>query len=68
MEVLFPLVRALKIDPNEIFNPEMQRKDPSIQRLRIIIKTCSEQEAAALIPAIESILSVLRTDKDIIIK
>ena len=68
MEVLFPLIRALKIDPNEIFNPEMQRKDPNIQRLRIIIETCSEQEAAALIPAIESILSVLRTDKDIIIK
>lgn len=68
MEVLFPLIRALKIDPNEIFNPEMQRKDPSIQRLRIIIETCNAQEAAALIPAIESILSVLRTDKDIKIK
>ena len=46
----------------------MQRTDPSIQRLRIIIETCNKQEAAALIPAIESILSVLRTDKDIKIK
>ena len=60
MEVLYPLVRALKIDAREIFNPEMQRESPAIRQLRFIIEECSEQEAAALIPIIESVLSVLR--------
>ena len=30
MEVLYPLVRALKIDAREIFNSEIQRESPSI--------------------------------------
>lgn len=63
MEVLFPLVRVLKIDPREIFHPEMQRESPAIRQLRFLIEDCSEEEAAALIPIIESVLSALRTDK-----
>ena len=61
LEVLFPLVRALKMDSREIFYPEMQRHSSSIRRLRLLIEECDEMEAAALIPAIESILSVLRS-------
>ena len=60
MEVLYPLVRALKLDSREIFNPEMKRKSPAIRQLRFMIEECSEQESAALIPIIESVLSVLR--------
>jgi len=62
MEVLFPLVRALKIDPREIFHPEMQRESPAIRQLRFLIEDCSEREAAALIPVINSVLAALRTD------
>ncbi len=58
MEVLYPLVRALKLD--SIFNPEMKRESPAIRQLRFMIEECSEQESAALIPIIESVLSVLR--------
>jgi len=61
MEVLFPLVRALKIDPREIFDPEMQRESPAIRQLRFLIEDCSEREAAALIPVINSVLTALRT-------
>ena len=61
LEVLFPLVRALKMDSREIFYPEMQRHSSAIRRLRLLIEECDEMEAAALIPAIESILSVLRS-------
>lgn len=61
LEVLFPLVRVLKIDPREIFHPEMQRESPAIRQLRFLIEDCSEQEAATLIPVIESVLSALRT-------
>ena len=42
MEVLYPLVKALKIDAREIFNPEMQRETPAIQRLRFLIEDCNE--------------------------
>lgn len=60
MEVLFPLIRALKIDAREIFYPEMQRESPALRQLRIFVEDCSEEEAAALIPILQSVLSVLR--------
>lgn len=60
MKTLFPLIRLLKIDAREIFNPEMQRENPAIRQLRFLIEECSEQEAAALIPVIQSVLSTLR--------
>ena len=60
MEVLFPLVRALRIDAREIFNPEMQRETPAIRQLRLLIEECSEGEAAAIIPIFEAVLNALR--------
>ena len=48
MEVLYPLVRALKINAREIFNPEISRESPSICQLRLLIEECSEEEAAVL--------------------
>lgn len=68
MEVLFPLVRALKIDSREIFNPEMQRENPTIRQLRFLIEDCSEREAAVLIPVINSVLAALRADPTMQIK
>lgn len=61
MEILFPLIRALKIDSREIFHPEIRLDNPAVSKLHLLIKQCSEDEAAALIPIIESILSALRT-------
>ncbi|MBR0026549.1 MAG: helix-turn-helix transcriptional regulator [Clostridia bacterium] len=61
MEVLFPLVRALKIDANEIFYPELEHKDPAISQLRLLIEDCSEDEAAAMIPIVQAILTAFRT-------
>lgn len=60
MKTLFPLIRLLKIDAREIFNPEMQRESPAIRQLRFLIEDCSEQEATTLIPVIEAVLSALR--------
>lgn len=68
MTVLFPLIRLLKIDPKEIFYPELKRESTFIRRLRYAIEDCSEQEAAALIPVIESVLSALRSDKHLSIE
>lgn len=65
MEVLFPLIRTLKIDPREIFNPEMQRESPAIRQLRFLIEDCAEHEAAALLPIIDAVLSALRVDNTV---
>ena len=61
MEILFPLIRALKIDSREIFHPEIRLDNPAVSKLHLLIDQSSEDEAAALIPIIESILSALRT-------
>ena len=60
MEVLYPLVRALKIDAREIFNPEIRRESPALRQLRVLIEECSEEEAAAIIPGFQSVLTALR--------
>ena len=60
MEVLYPLIRALKIDAREIFNPEMQRESPAITQIRLLIEECSEEEAAALLPAFQAMLTAIR--------
>ena len=59
MEVLYPLVRVLKIDAREIFNPEMQRESPALRQLRLLIEECSEQEAAVIIPVFQAVLNAL---------
>ena len=61
MEVLFPLVRGLQIDPRELFYPEAERESPSISQLRLLIEHCTEQESAALIPVVQSFLSAVRS-------
>ena len=65
LEVLYPLIRVLQIDAREIFNPEMSRKTPAINQLRLMVEQCSEQEAEAIIPIIRAVLSTLH-DKDAI--
>ena len=62
IEILYPLIRKLKIDPSQIFYPEMQRSSPCLQELRILIAECREQEAAILIPLINSVISVIRDE------
>jgi len=60
MEVLYPLVRTLRIDAREIFYPEIHRDSPELRRLRLLIEECTEEEAAAIIPVLESVLAALR--------
>ena len=60
MEILYPLVKALKIDARELFYPEMQRNSPSLRQLRLLVEDCSEGKAAAMIPVLQSVVAVLR--------
>jgi DNA-binding XRE family transcriptional regulator len=60
LEVLYPLIRSLKIDPREIFYPEMQRESPALRQLRLLVEDCSEEEAATIIPVLQSVVAALR--------
>ena len=61
LEVLYPLVRALNIDPREVFYPNMQQESLALRRLRLLVDDCSEEEAAALIPVLQSVLHAIRS-------
>ena len=60
LEVLYPLIRSLKIDAREIFYPEMQRESPALRQLRLLVEDCSEEEAATVIPVLQAVISALR--------
>ena len=57
---LYPLVRFYKLDPRIIFYPEMQQDSPSISQLRSLISDCTEEEAAAILPIVESAINMVR--------
>ena len=57
MTILYPLIRALRIDPNEIFNSEMYADSSVKHQFRVLI-----EEAAALLDTSETILRVLRSN------
>lgn len=59
---LFALVRYYKLDPRILFYPEMQQKTPSVFRLQALIGECSEEEAAALYPVVESAIRMSRNN------
>lgn len=60
MDKLYALVRMLKVDPQEIFFPEMTKNTPTLNHLRLMISDCSEEEANILIPIIVAVLTGLR--------
>lgn len=57
-EVVFPLIRALEIDPRTIFYPELNREDEAMAHIQILLSSCSEQDIRSLIPICETVLSV----------
>ena len=48
MEVLYPLVHALKIDAREIFNPEIRRETPALRQLRVMIEDAAKKKRRLL--------------------
>ena len=68
MEVLFPLIRGLQIDSHEIFYPEKELEGPNLSQLQCLLRGCTEQEIAALIPVVQSFLTAVRSNSAIHIK
>ena len=60
LEVLYPLVRALRIDSREIFYPEMRYDSHALRQLRLLVEGCSEEEAAAIIPVLNAAIQMVR--------
>lgn len=61
MEILYPLIRVLKIDPREIFIPELGRESKAHYQLRLLLDNCNETEVTALLSVCETVLSVIRS-------
>ena len=60
LEVLFPLIRTLNLDPMEIFYPNMSKESPERRQIQQIIGECSDEEMEAMLPVLISVLSALR--------
>ena len=60
MEILYPLIRELKIDAREIFSPELGRESKMHYQLRLLLDGCSDEEAAILLSVCSTVLSALR--------
>lgn len=60
MEVLYPLIRTLSIDPKTIFYPEQAAMRPTLQKLLFYLASCTEEEAAMLLPVCKVILDLQR--------
>lgn len=61
MEKLYPLVRFYGIDPRAFFYPEMQLETSARMDLRLLLETCSEQEAEDLLPIVRAVLNALNS-------
>lgn len=61
LENLYPLIRVLKIDPWEVFYPELQQRDAAFRQLQLLLKECSDEEIASLLPICQATLSVLKS-------
>lgn len=67
LEVLYPLIRVLKLDAKEIFYPELQRESPALRQLRFLVEECSETEAETIIPILRTVLDALHSKETVAI-
>ena len=65
LENLYPLIRILKIDPWEVFYPEIQQRDAAFRQLQLLLKECSDEEIMSLLPIFRATLSVLKSNDGI---
>ena len=52
LEKLYPVIRLYGVDHRPIFYPEMAFNAPSRENLCLLLETCTEKEADALIPIV----------------
>lgn len=60
MEVLYPLVRTLHIEPGEIFYADMRQDSPALHQLQLLLADCTAEEAEFLHSVCKPVLGNLR--------
>lgn len=60
MSVLFSLLRALHIDPVEVFYPEVIQERSAKRQLDMLIAQCSDAQIEALIPIVGAAIEVFQ--------
>lgn len=68
IEILYPLLRLLKSDAREIFNPELVRESRAHYRLRLLLDNCTADEAETLLSVCETVISALRSKDGVLMK
>ena len=61
LQILYPLIRCLKIDPAEFFFPERRIDSPAKRRLYAEIDQLSEKEAELLAPTLHIVIDMIKT-------
>ena len=61
LEILYPLVRALNIDPWDIFYPEMKHDESALRQIDLFLRNCSEEELNLLLPICQTVVETLRS-------
>lgn len=61
MEILWALIRVLRIDANTVFYPEKAHESSDLQRLQLLLNECSDAELSLLLSICESVLSAFRS-------
>ncbi len=65
MQVLYPLIRALGIDANEVFYNRECQGSTKLHKLELLLANCSEEEIEALIPVCESVVAAIRSKEPV---
>ena len=68
MSVLFPLIRALHIDPVEVFYPETAQERSAKKQLDMLIADFSDDEINLMLPILQASLEALRSKEKIPMK
>ena len=64
MQVLFPLIRELSIQPDRIFYPELEDKREMEEKLLLEIYDCDEREMTAIFTLIRSFREAVRSVRE----
>jgi len=68
MEILYPLVRTLHIDPWDIFYPELRHQSSGFRQLQLLLLETQDEDIEALLPIVQAALTVLKSKNTLIIK
>lgn len=65
MEVLYPLIRALNIDANLVFYPDLQEYNPALKQFHLFLSQCTPDEIESLHQVCQAVLTVLKANTSI---